>query len=427
MLDRAQRPDSSAATPLVYRREVQLLLVTAAVSAAAYAVTTLGPLQEAIRIALVLSDNQMALLQGPTRALPLMVCAVPLGLFIDRHSRVRLLFGFALLIVAASIGTALTTHFVLLLALRCLVGLGWAATLIASISFAADLYAPAERGRATMVMGVGQVGGASAAFWLGGPLLAAFGPAPSAWQVSMFWLTCPLALVTLSLMMLREPPRTGIAIRSSSAWLAFGNLWRYRAVIAPLLGGLVVVDIAFGAAYIWAAPVFSRQFGLSPDRVGAIMGMILLLSGLLGPITGGILADLCQRAGGPRRTIAVLCGLAFLSVPLGLFAVATRVMIASTVLVVFLTIVPAISLMTTTLCTIVIPKELHGLGIALLNAASVCFGYVLAPLAVSVLSGAIGGPSAIGKAVSVVCVTTSALGGAIFALGMRSFPRIVDP
>jgi MFS family permease len=412
-----------ASPPTPAGRVFQLLLVTAAVLAAAFAATTLGPLQETMRISLALSDNQMALLQGPARAMPLVVGAIPLGLLVDRQSRVRLVFIFAVVNVVASIGTALAYNFVLLFAARWLVGLAWAATLTAAISLIADLYAPAQRGRALMVMGIGQLAGTSAAFALGGSLVTIIGAGPNAWHWAMLWLTCPLIAVICLILAMREPPRRGVAIERPSARESFVELWRYRAVIAPLLGGVVIVDVAYGAAYIWAAPVFSRSFGLSPDRIGAIMAMVLLAGGPIGGVIAGILADLGQRSGGPRQTIVILTTLAFLSIPSGLFAVAPSLASAIVALVILLTILPAISVMVTTLFTVVIPNELRGLGTAVLNAVSVSFAYALAPMAVSLLSGAIGGPAMIGKAVALVCMTACVCGTATFAFGTRYFPR----
>ncbi len=83
--------ESSRAPMLGSRRHMDMALLGLAVTAGTYARTLLGPLQEALGASLDLSDNQLALLQGPALALPLLVMSVPLGLLIDRRSRVRLL------------------------------------------------------------------------------------------------------------------------------------------------------------------------------------------------------------------------------------------------------------------------------------------------------------------------------------------------
>lgn len=404
------------------RPRIQLILLSSAVWATTFAATALGPLQEAARVALGLSDTHMALLQGPARAIPLVLCGVPLGLLVDRYDRMRLLILCGMLTVAAHIWTALAMSFAALFAARWLVGLAGAATLTAAISLIADLYAPARRGRALMVMGIFQVAGASAAFGLGGPLLNLVGQGPQSWRSAMMWLTSPLLLDVLLLLLTREPARAGVRIAEPSLREALGELWRFRQVITPLLGGVVIVDVAFGAAYIWAAPVFSRGFDVSPAHIGEIMSAVLLGGGLLGPICSGVLADYGQRTGGPRQTISILTALALLSAPAGLFAVAPKVSAAIGALAILLTLLPAISLMVTTVLTVVIPNELRGLGTAVLNAASVSFAYAAAPVAVSVLSGAMGGPAMIGKSVALLCVTTSAAGAAAFAFGRRFFP-----
>jgi len=73
---------------------VQMLLLTIAAMAGSYARVTFGPLQEAIRTTLQLTDNQIAVLQGLALAVPLMVLTIPLGLAIDRYSRIRLILAF---------------------------------------------------------------------------------------------------------------------------------------------------------------------------------------------------------------------------------------------------------------------------------------------------------------------------------------------
>src|SRR6202795_205982 len=75
----------------IAQRMPQMALMIIIVSAASFAATAVNPLQETIRDALALTDNQIALLQGPALALPMIAAAVPLGLLIDRYSRVRLL------------------------------------------------------------------------------------------------------------------------------------------------------------------------------------------------------------------------------------------------------------------------------------------------------------------------------------------------
>src|SRR3569833_3187759 len=170
------------------RRVAQLAVLTVAAGAAAFARTTLSPLQEATRISLDASDNQMALLQGPALAVPMMLCAIPLGLVVDRYSRVRVISALALINVIGGLLSAGASLFPVLFAARSLVGLTAPATGMTALSLIADWYAAEQRGRAGMVMAIGQVGGMSAAFLAGGALLEWLTPNAMAWRWSMLWM-----------------------------------------------------------------------------------------------------------------------------------------------------------------------------------------------------------------------------------------------
>ena len=399
-----------------------MLLLTVAASAGAYARTTVGPLQETMRVALALSDNQIALLQGPALAVPMVICAVPLGLVIDRYSRAYLLLFLAVLEITGNVLTALASRFAFLFGARCLIGLTAFAIAPVAMSLLADLYAPAQRGRATMVMALGQVGGVSAAFALGGALLAMADARLDGWRWVMFWMTGPLIAVLFAMLAMREPPRTERGTKNPSVRQAFTELWGYRAVIAPLLAGVVIEQISAGAALVWAAPALARNFGLAPARIGGIIGTAWLVSGAVGAIGGGLLADLCQRTGGPRRTMYALSALSLLSIPACLFALMPGTPSASVLLSLLISLGAVVAVTAAALSTVVIPNELRGLSMTVLAAAGLLVGLGLAPVSVSFLSNAIGGPSRIGEALALVGTAASVLSATVFAVGSRNLP-----
>jgi len=404
-------------------RGFQLLLLAFAMAGAGYTRTAISPLQEAMRLALALSDNQMALLQGPVIGVPVALAAIPLGLLIDRTCRVRLLEVLLVLSVLGSLFTAFASSFSLLLLARGLAGVTGLGIVPVVFSILADLYPPAQRGRAVTVALVGQVAGNSAAFALGGALLAMSGSEPEGWRWSMLWLNAVLVPILLLSLLLREPNRTGLVIANPTARQIWGELRHYRIVIVVIATAIVLVEIAIGAMLIWGAPMLSRNYGLSPETVGGTMAMGMLLSGVLGPIVGGMLADLCQRTGGPRRTVSVLGGIALVSAPAGLFAFLPGVTGASILLVSVMTIMLVVVVMGMALFTIVIPNELRGLCMSALVAACILSGLAVAPLAVSLLSSAMGGLIMIGKALSIVCVAASLLAAMTFAMGRAYVPR----
>jgi len=400
------------------------MLLGLAVWAGVYARVALSPLQETMRDVLSLTDNEVALLQGSSSALAIVLGSVPVGLLIDRYSRAKLILVFIGAAILGSVFSALAPTFALLFAARAVVGLAAIALLIAAYSLMADLYTAAQRGRATIVVSSSELG-LPAAFAVGGMLIASYGPRSDGWRWSVLWMTLPpLVIVFLLMLTLREPPRTGQVRRNLPVREAFRVLWRYRPMIIPLLGARVVVGVADSATLIWSAPMFTRRFALPPDRVGVIMAAVSLASGITSSVVGGLLADICHRSGGPRRTTQALGVLAVLSVPTGLFAIAPSVPITTVLLIAFVGLGFTANVAGAALSTVVVPNEVRGTFLSISMVAGALFGVALAPLMVSLLSEFLGGPAMIGSALTVVCVVFSTLGAILFTFGSRVFPRV---
>jgi MFS family permease len=411
------------------KRGFQLLLLSLATASAFLARTSLGPLQETMRVALALSDSQMALLQGPPLALG-MITTVPFGILIDRRSRVRLIWIFASLGLLASGFGATASSVAVLFAARCLTGLSAAAMFTTVLSLLADWYPPDQRGRATMAVSFGGAVGLSGAFALGGFLLALIGPGANSWRWAMMGLSLPMIACLLCIGAMQEPARTGSIVKDLAPRDVYAALWRYRATMLPLIIGFALVaGIADGAALIWAAPALSRTFHLTPDRGGAIMASVLLTTGLVSPMLGGVLADMGQRIGGPYRTVTTLSGLLFLSIPSGLFALVPGIAPATVALVVFLVSGSSFQVAVTALTTIIFPNELRASCLALMLGIAYLFAFGVAPLLVSQLSVTLGGEDMIGKSLAVICVASSFIAAVIFWFGRRPFrgPSVQGP
>jgi hypothetical protein len=153
------------------------------------------------------------------------------------------------------------------------------------------------------------------------------------------------------------------------------------------------------------------------------------MSGILGSIAGGTLADLCHRTGGPRRTMSALNALALLTIPAGLFGVSPWVGSASILLFALVTLIGAIIVTGITLVTIVIPSELRGVCLAAIVGTNTLSGGALGPPAVSFLSGMIGGPPMIGRALALVCTVACLFAAGAFVFGRRNFASMTrrDP
>lgn len=115
-------------------------------AAAGYVRTVTSPLQESMALDLALSDNQMAILQGSVIGIPIALTAIPLGILIDRMSRVRLLAALVALSMIGSVLTAVAVSFGVLVIARAIAGVSALAILPVVFSLIADLYEPAQRG-----------------------------------------------------------------------------------------------------------------------------------------------------------------------------------------------------------------------------------------------------------------------------------------
>jgi len=346
----------------------------------------------------------MALLQGPALAIAPVLAMVPIGMLVDRYSRARLLLLFAVANVMATIVSALAANFAVLFIARCLVGLSHTGTYVAAFSMVAELYPAEKRGRASMVLVVGQFGGMAAAFALGGLVLADYQDTVNDWRATMLWLSLPLVVLTAALLRLREPSRS--FQRTSEArpgHPVISRLWKSASIVAPIITGCFLSEVVIGGALAWAAPVFSRNFRLPVDRLGAMMSAIVLLSGTIGSVAGGILSDLAQRRGGPPQTLATISLLVAASLPASLFPVVSNVDVAAGLLMLLITVICAVVVMTVTAITIVLPEDLRSTSLSLLVGLNTLFGVALAPLIVSFLSDKLGGVPDIGRALCVVC------------------------
>lgn len=409
----------SAQDGVFARRVTALAMLSFVAAGGGYARAALSPVQEAAAAALTLTDHQVAVIQGPAIGLPLALATIPLGVLVDRYSRARLLLALAVMQLTGTLLTAGALGFGTLLIGRGLAGFAGLAIFPVTLSIACDLYSADRRGRATMVISVAQVIGSAAAFLSGGWLLTFDGDKADAWRTTLLYMSVPLVAVAMIALALPEPHRVKQQERSRPVAQYLEDVWRLRAILTPIILGLVMMEIGIGSILIWAGPALMRLFRLGPGPVGTVLALGILVSGCIGPVVGGLLADRCQQAAGPRRTLLVLSALSFMCAPVGLIAYTSSLAAAGAVLFAALTLMIGIAVMGTSLFTIIIPESARGFFLSVLVAANVLFALGLAPLLVSALSAALGGANQLSVALTDVLMIAALVAGVAFVCGRR--------
>ena len=279
----------------------------------------LSLLVDPIRHDLDVSDMQVSLLIGSAFALVYGLAGLPLGMLADRVSRRRLILAGLIVWSLATAAGGLARNFGELFAARLFVGLGEAALSPAAISLISDSFPPRRRGFAVgcflsgiaIGSGVAVIAGGLALRVAASGMLAAtpLGALPP-WRLVLLLLAAPGLIWSAAVMAIREPgrhPRSADAPdgRPTPAW------WR-AAPIYALVALASLVDNAVGA---WAPSLLIGEFGRDAGEIGLVLGALLTLGFGGGVLIGGALSD---RAGTPRRQLAICMTVPVLIVPVAL-------------------------------------------------------------------------------------------------------------
>jgi MFS family permease len=412
-----------------FRIKLPLTLLALTIASGAALRIVFSPLQELAKHELALSDLQLSLAQGLAASIPIAILAIPIGRLVDRSNRVRLLIALA---ATSAIGTMLTAtarNFEWLFVARMLAGLGAVCAIPVAISIAADLSSIERRGRALLLLSLGQAIGVALGFALGGWLVGAVASSAGGWLGLTPWRAVHLVfgtgalLLVVPLLALAEPTRreTGNLAHPPLATV-LGELWKRRGYLVPLFVGQTSVVMADVAAGIWASPVLTRDHGLSPEQFAGWMAMAVLVPGIAGSIIGGIAADLGRRS---RRRGGMLIGAivaSVVSIPAALFPLAPGLEAFALVLAVLLLCGVVTGLITATVIATIIPNELRGICLGAFVVVSSVIGMGIAPTVVSLVSGALGGETHLAPALAGTGVVISVASLLAFVLAALRLP-----
>ncbi len=255
----------------------------------------LGILLDDIKRDLQISDTQIGLLVGLAFAMTNALAGIPLARLADRWSRRGIIaWGLA----AWSVFTALqgvTRSFGTLLLTRVGVGIGEASAGPSAHSLISDYFPMSRRAAAISIYTLGGFVGLGLAFLVGGWLSDLY-----SWRVALVAVGLPgIVLAFLVRFTIREPVRGAIEGRVDSGEtvpmlgvlrvLGAKSSFRHLSMALPLFVCQAYV------LNIWGPAFLIRLHGLSKTEIGLWFGLIVGLSGGVGSLLGGFLADRLAR------------------------------------------------------------------------------------------------------------------------------------
>ena len=252
-------------------------------------------LVEPIKADLGLSDSAMGFLGGLSFALFYALAGLPIARMADRGSRKAIISAGIVIWCLATAASGLARNFVQLAVARVVTGIGEASNAPASQSMISDLFPPSRRATALSVFYIGAHIGVLLGFALGGWIAERLG-----WRAAFIILGSPGLLLALLVWRTVPEPERGAA----EAGPVDTSTLPWRRVVSFLLSspGLALVLLGQGihafsglGIMVWSAPLLMRLHGMGMAETGLWLGPITGISGALGVLFGGRLADYLGR------------------------------------------------------------------------------------------------------------------------------------
>ncbi len=391
----AEERPSGGANPLWTERRMVVILTFIAMLALLdkYA---LSLLVQPIKSDLGLSDAQVGLAVGAAFAVANIAAGLPAGWAADRLDRRALIFFGVLFwsLMAALCGLA--TSFFLFFLARAGVGFGEGLIPPASYSLIRDGVATERQGRAFGLFAMSNTAGPGLALLLGGALLGAvvslgWGGLPvlgelAPWRMTLIILG--MAGIPLAFLAFAFPPPSRKAASGSAGGYGevIAMMRREGRIFGPLLAFSCACAMIGNSLGIWLPAYIGRNWGLAPQEVGAILGLILLISGPAGMLALGQVVDRMHANG---REAA---GRAAIAVSLLLMLCATSVTLVPSLTLMWVIEVGVVSCSTCYLAIVSVvvsrraPAHLVGRTMALMLVVQGIFGAGFAPVLVGFLT-----------------------------------------
>ncbi|WP_067734244.1 spinster family MFS transporter [Novosphingobium naphthalenivorans] len=403
---------------------------------------TLSLMVDPIRQDLGLSDIQIGLLQGFAFACLYATMGVPFGMWVDRGSRRRIIIGGVLFWSLATAMCGASGSFAQLFAARVGVGVGEATLSPAAHSFLADAFPRHRLARAMAIYTLGITLGGGMALIIGGSVVQLIARSGGlhlpvlgtlhAWQGAFLVVSVPGVLVALLAWFTREPPRTRMAgderqNTGASLGEVAGWLRRHRAAFLSIHVSSASFAIYGYGMVGWYPTLLIRNFGLNAAQAGAGLGILYLVTGSLGSLAGGTMAERFALKGRSDANLRVVMLLAA-----AVLVPATLAPLMPTAWGVLAIFAPACFLFSGYFgCSIAAiqlasPPAMRGTNAALFLVSNSMMGLTVGMLAVPLIDRlAFGGTGHLGPALAVIAAVSCGAAGLAARWGLAPYGELV--
>ena len=199
--------------------------------------------------------------------------------------------GVAIWSVATAFSGVVRSHAQLVFG-RAAVGIGEASYGSVAPAMLSDAFPAARRGRALAVFSMAIPVGSALGYLLGGYLAGSFG-----WRIAFFVVGLPGLLLAWSVSRMGEPERGALegAVRAADERHAprpgeYRELFRTKSYVLNCLA-MTAMTFAVGGLAAWVPTYLVRVRGLGLAQANLTFGLLTLISGVGGTLTGGWLGD----------------------------------------------------------------------------------------------------------------------------------------
>ena len=383
-----------------------------------------------------ISDTEFGLLTGFAFAVFYTVFGLFCARIADSRSR-RGLIAIGLIVWSLmTAATSLARSYLSLFLFRIGVGVGEATLAPAANSMVADSFPKHKLATALSVYSMGIPVGSALAFIVGGSVIGLAESMPDVeipgygvmgnWQKAFLMVGLPGLLLALLLATIKEPVRKGITGAGGSlpvAEVAAHVKSRFRAYAGICFGVSLNAALGFGS-FIFLALYFHRYHDLGAADVGVTFGSISIITGPVGLLLGGYLADRWFKKGRKDGHI-----LALLVAPVGYFLPAlffpfapdtTTAWIILAVFNLFINLPSGVAYASLQLIT---PNQMRGQIVAMYVLCTSIIGYGAGPYLLGVFTDQLfdGDPMKLHLSLALLAAITVPLGIAIFQWGRKAY------